>query len=218
MRSKYDIEYQLLKLPRVTDFDAKVVISSLAFWDLCVLTHLTLMWYNLPKEPDMLVTACMISFVCVSCTAVGDQCLPGWDMNLSKCYYFDKTAYKSWDDSRSECISYGGDLVVIKEVEVEVRSLSSLIKLLIALFFQVWTCDGALRHWDLIPSISSRSWHICEISRILKPGLLFKTWSFTSTHTKEVWEIFQMWMCDGHLQNISRPWFGCYSLGYFTET
>ncbi|XP_071824781.1 macrophage mannose receptor 1-like isoform X2 [Apostichopus japonicus] len=50
---------------------------------------------------------------------VGDQCLPGWEMYQKKCYYFDKTAYKIWEDSRTECLSYGADLVIIKDTDVE---------------------------------------------------------------------------------------------------
>lgn len=60
-------------------------------------------------------------------TAVGDQCLPGWEMYQKKCYYFDKTAYKIWEDSRTECLSYGADLVIIKDTDVEVRQITFII-------------------------------------------------------------------------------------------
>ncbi|KAJ8355298.1 hypothetical protein AAFF_G00072790, partial [Aldrovandia affinis] len=43
-------------------------------------------------------------------------CPEGWEQRNSKCYYF-STEYKSWNDSRSECLKQGADLVIIESKE-----------------------------------------------------------------------------------------------------
>ncbi|XP_026166447.1 perlucin-like protein [Mastacembelus armatus] len=48
------------------------------------------------------------------------RCLPGWIFLKSSCYYFSHhvpNSGKNWLDSRADCISRGGDLLVINNVE-----------------------------------------------------------------------------------------------------
>ncbi|KAK0130673.1 C-type lectin domain family 4 member M [Merluccius polli] len=46
------------------------------------------------------------------------RCLPGWDLQGSSCYFYSGSLPKlSWGDSREDCISRGGDLVVIESWE-----------------------------------------------------------------------------------------------------
>ncbi|KAJ8355152.1 hypothetical protein AAFF_G00090560 [Aldrovandia affinis] len=40
-------------------------------------------------------------------------CPEGWEQSNSKCYYF-STENKSWNDSRSDCLKQGADLVIIE--------------------------------------------------------------------------------------------------------
>ncbi|KAJ8366729.1 hypothetical protein AAFF_G00344940 [Aldrovandia affinis] len=40
-------------------------------------------------------------------------CPEGWEQSNSKCYYF-STEGKSWNDSRSDCLKQGADLVIIE--------------------------------------------------------------------------------------------------------
>ncbi|KAJ8358468.1 hypothetical protein AAFF_G00437040 [Aldrovandia affinis] len=47
-------------------------------------------------------------------------CPEGWDQRNSKCYYF-STEYKNWNDSRSDCLKQGADLVIIESKEEQVR-------------------------------------------------------------------------------------------------
>ncbi|KAJ8379132.1 hypothetical protein AAFF_G00230440 [Aldrovandia affinis] len=43
-------------------------------------------------------------------------CPEGWEQSNSKCYYF-STVGKSWNDSRSDCLKQGADLVIIESEE-----------------------------------------------------------------------------------------------------
>ncbi|KAJ8393072.1 hypothetical protein AAFF_G00067550 [Aldrovandia affinis] len=43
-------------------------------------------------------------------------CPEGWEQRNSKCYYF-STVKKSWNDSRSDCLKQGADLVIIESKE-----------------------------------------------------------------------------------------------------
>ncbi|KAJ8358042.1 hypothetical protein AAFF_G00041000 [Aldrovandia affinis] len=43
-------------------------------------------------------------------------CPEGWELSNSKCYYF-STEGKSWNDSRSDCLKQGADLVIIESKE-----------------------------------------------------------------------------------------------------
>ncbi|KAJ8362106.1 hypothetical protein AAFF_G00396630 [Aldrovandia affinis] len=43
-------------------------------------------------------------------------CPEGWEQRNSKCYYF-STERKSWNDSRSDCLKQGADLVIIETEE-----------------------------------------------------------------------------------------------------
>ncbi|TDG98744.1 hypothetical protein EPR50_G00203930 [Perca flavescens] len=48
------------------------------------------------------------------------RCLQGWSLLKSSCYYFSHHASdskKNWHDSRANCISQGGDLLVINNLE-----------------------------------------------------------------------------------------------------
>lgn len=48
------------------------------------------------------------------------RCLPGWILLKSSCYYFSprvSDSKKNWPDSRADCISHGGDLLVINNLE-----------------------------------------------------------------------------------------------------
>ncbi|KAF0044431.1 hypothetical protein F2P81_003589 [Scophthalmus maximus] len=48
------------------------------------------------------------------------RCLPGWILLKSSCYYFSprvSNSKKNWPDSRADCISHGGDLLVINNLE-----------------------------------------------------------------------------------------------------
>uniref|UniRef100_A0A8C7YE79 C-type lectin domain-containing protein n=1 Tax=Oryzias sinensis TaxID=183150 RepID=A0A8C7YE79_9TELE len=50
-------------------------------------------------------------------------CLPKWIFHKRSCYYFsdeDVSSRKNWTDSRDYCISKGGDLLVINNVEEQV--------------------------------------------------------------------------------------------------
>ncbi|KAJ8372140.1 hypothetical protein AAFF_G00294240 [Aldrovandia affinis] len=40
-------------------------------------------------------------------------CPEGWEQSNSKCYYF-STEFKNWNDSRSDCLKQGADLVIIE--------------------------------------------------------------------------------------------------------
>ncbi|KAJ8366979.1 hypothetical protein AAFF_G00336130 [Aldrovandia affinis] len=46
-------------------------------------------------------------------------CPEGWELSNSKCYYF-STEGKSWNDSRSDCLKQGADLVIIESKEQQV--------------------------------------------------------------------------------------------------
>ncbi|KAJ8404959.1 hypothetical protein AAFF_G00328800 [Aldrovandia affinis] len=43
-------------------------------------------------------------------------CPEGWEQSNSKCYYF-STEVKNWNDSRSDCLKQGADLVIIESKE-----------------------------------------------------------------------------------------------------
>ncbi|KAJ8361833.1 hypothetical protein AAFF_G00418580 [Aldrovandia affinis] len=43
-------------------------------------------------------------------------CPEGWEQRNSKCYYF-STVVKTWNDSRSDCLKQGADLVIIESKE-----------------------------------------------------------------------------------------------------
>ncbi|KAJ8366728.1 hypothetical protein AAFF_G00344930 [Aldrovandia affinis] len=43
-------------------------------------------------------------------------CPEGWELSNSKCYYF-STEFKNWNDSRSDCLKQGADLVIIESKE-----------------------------------------------------------------------------------------------------
>ncbi|KAJ8395533.1 hypothetical protein AAFF_G00032670 [Aldrovandia affinis] len=43
-------------------------------------------------------------------------CPEGWEQRNSKCYYF-STELKNWNDSRSDCLKQGADLVIIESKE-----------------------------------------------------------------------------------------------------
>lgn len=47
-----------------------------------------------------------------------DRCQPGWILLKSSCYYFSHVpdSKKNWPDSRADCISRGGDLLVINNI------------------------------------------------------------------------------------------------------
>ncbi|XP_053192107.1 CD209 antigen-like protein E [Scomber japonicus] len=48
------------------------------------------------------------------------RCLPGWTLLKSSCYYFPNpmsTSKKNWPDSRADCVSRGGDMIVINNWE-----------------------------------------------------------------------------------------------------
>ncbi|XP_028996000.1 C-type lectin domain family 4 member M-like [Betta splendens] len=48
------------------------------------------------------------------------RCPLGWNLLKSTCYYFSKNDFasgKSWQDSRADCVSQGGDLLVISDLE-----------------------------------------------------------------------------------------------------
>lgn len=54
------------------------------------------------------------------------RCLPGWILLKSSCYYFSprvSDSKKNWPDSRADCISHGGDLLVINNLEEQVGNL-----------------------------------------------------------------------------------------------
>lgn len=54
------------------------------------------------------------------------RCLPGWILLKSSCYYFSprvSNSKKNWPDSRADCISHGGDLLVINNLEEQVGNL-----------------------------------------------------------------------------------------------
>ncbi|XP_035263217.1 CD209 antigen-like protein A isoform X2 [Anguilla anguilla] len=57
---------------------------------------------------------------------VSNRCLQGWAQFSSKCYYFSNET-KSWEDSRSDCIKWGADLVII-ESEKEQRFINNKIR------------------------------------------------------------------------------------------
>ncbi|KAJ8355213.1 hypothetical protein AAFF_G00085970, partial [Aldrovandia affinis] len=46
-------------------------------------------------------------------------CPEGWEQSNSKCYYF-STKRKSWNDSRSDCLKQGADLVIIESKEEQI--------------------------------------------------------------------------------------------------
>ncbi|XP_026212316.1 CD209 antigen-like [Anabas testudineus] len=49
-----------------------------------------------------------------------ERCLPGWILLKSSCYYFSKqesTSRKNWQDSRADCVSHGGDLLIVNNLE-----------------------------------------------------------------------------------------------------
>lgn len=51
------------------------------------------------------------------------RCQPGWILLKSSCYYFSKgeqSSRKNWHDSRADCVSQGGDLLVINNLEEQV--------------------------------------------------------------------------------------------------
>ncbi|KAJ8036335.1 Macrophage mannose receptor 1 [Holothuria leucospilota] len=58
---------------------------------------------------------------------VEDQCIPGWDLFQSKCYFFDKYAKKTWYEARSECQEGGGDLALSKTQDVNQYLLSQIV-------------------------------------------------------------------------------------------
>ncbi|KAM7402962.1 hypothetical protein PAMA_003743 [Pampus argenteus] len=48
------------------------------------------------------------------------RCRPGWTFIKSSCYYFSNSlsdSKKNWPDSRADCISRGGDLLVINDLQ-----------------------------------------------------------------------------------------------------
>ncbi|XP_062295864.1 C-type lectin domain family 4 member M-like [Scomber scombrus] len=48
------------------------------------------------------------------------RCLPGWNLLKSRCYYFSNpmsSSKKNWPDSRADCISRGGDMIVINNLQ-----------------------------------------------------------------------------------------------------
>ncbi|XP_051240751.1 CD209 antigen-like protein E isoform X2 [Dicentrarchus labrax] len=53
------------------------------------------------------------------------RCLPGWILLKSSCYYFSSrqvsNSKKNWSDSRAHCNSQGGDLLVINNLEEQLR-------------------------------------------------------------------------------------------------
>ncbi|XP_028251738.1 CD209 antigen-like protein A isoform X2 [Parambassis ranga] len=54
------------------------------------------------------------SFFELSC----GRCQPGWTLFNTSCYYFSPPeSSKNWQDSRADCISKGGDLLVINSLE-----------------------------------------------------------------------------------------------------
>lgn len=57
-----------------------------------------------------------------------DRCPSGWVLLKTSCYYFsnyEAASKKNWSDSRADCVSKGGDLVVINSWEEQVQSFNS---------------------------------------------------------------------------------------------
>lgn len=56
-------------------------------------------------------------------------CLSGWDLHMSKCYYFAASVYplKNWKASRDDCVSHGADLVVIDSREKQLYITNALL-------------------------------------------------------------------------------------------
>uniref|UniRef100_A0A8C9VSR7 C-type lectin domain-containing protein n=1 Tax=Scleropages formosus TaxID=113540 RepID=A0A8C9VSR7_SCLFO len=50
------------------------------------------------------------------------ECPMGWVDFNSKCYYI-STEKKSWDDSRSDCIARGANLVIIKSLQEQFHAM-----------------------------------------------------------------------------------------------
>ncbi|KAF7201907.1 C-type lectin domain family 4 member E [Nothobranchius furzeri] len=52
-----------------------------------------------------------------------DRCPPGWQILKNSCYFFSENqalSKKNWFDSRADCISKGGDLLVINNMEEQI--------------------------------------------------------------------------------------------------
>lgn len=72
------------------------------------------------KHPDFLTDFILLFLPAESC----NKCQPGWVFLKSACYYFSSQntseSRRNWFDSRSSCVSQGGDLLMIDSVEEQV--------------------------------------------------------------------------------------------------
>uniref|UniRef100_A0A673BGT4 C-type lectin domain-containing protein n=1 Tax=Sphaeramia orbicularis TaxID=375764 RepID=A0A673BGT4_9TELE len=67
------------------------------------------------------------------------RCQPGWVFSKSSCYFYsysESSQKKNWQDSRADCISRGGDLLIINSTQEQVgRHIISFLFFFFFFFF-----------------------------------------------------------------------------------
>ncbi|XP_064176593.1 CD209 antigen-like protein A [Anguilla rostrata] len=86
---------------------------------------------------------------------VSNRCLQGWTQFSSKCYYFSNET-KSWTDSRSDCIKWGADLVII-ESKAEKCFINEQIKNFTWIGLR-YSADNGYWHWMNGTPLQKGSW------------------------------------------------------------
>uniref|UniRef100_A0A3B3SCV2 C-type lectin domain-containing protein n=1 Tax=Paramormyrops kingsleyae TaxID=1676925 RepID=A0A3B3SCV2_9TELE len=96
-------------------------------------------------------------------------CPSGWTFNNSKCYFVNlEKPWKTWNDSRLECIKMGADLLTIQNKEEQVRQSNELnhnsVTVLLNVIIQelIVYCVATYKDVHMITTVSQH--RICLLS------------------------------------------------------